>query len=60
MSESLDFLVIPIPLLVIPIPPSQILVIPIPLEMSNAVFRLYTVYIWHFKASAYANQAYEW
>ena len=47
MSESLNFLVIPIPIppLVIPIPSSQILVIPIPIppKTSNALFSLYTV-----------------
>ena len=51
MSESLKFVVIPIPLLVIPIPipPSQILVIPnpIPLKSSITIFRLSNVYIWH-------------
>ena len=70
MSESLDFLVIPIPIpllvipIPIPIPPSHILVIPIPipipLKISNAIFRLYNVFIWHIKAFVYTNHAYEW
>ena len=68
MSESLNFLVIPIPIpllvipIPIPIPPSHILVIPIPipLKISNAIFRLYNVFIWHIKAFVYTNHAYEW
>ena len=68
MSESLNFLVIPIPIpllvipMPIPIPPSHILVIPIPipLKISNAIFRLYNVFIWHIKAFVYTNHAYEW